>query len=183
MPDFVYHLIVIVVTALAVIRGYRKGLTEQVASVVALCFGLICGHLFEPPVEDLIRELYPELSCRLGGDCFLEMVSAGSVYVVTYLIIRLLLGVLNKVDAVFGRTIINSLAGALFCMFNYLFFLSIILNLTVDYYPGSALLKYGNDRDGNVVEIVVKIAPGLLGVPGVEELGHEVQLEEAKKIS
>ncbi|MDE7382011.1 MAG: CvpA family protein [Muribaculaceae bacterium] len=183
MSDFVYHLLIIVVAALAVIRGYRRGMTGEVASVVAVCFGLICGRLFEAPVESWLYDLHPELLRQLGGECFLEMLAVGSVYIFIYFLLRMLLGILNTVGGLFSAGIVNSLIGATFSLLKYMMLLSILLNLIMDYNPHSSLVKFGNDRDGNVVELVLKLAPAALGVRNVEDLGHEVQLEEARTIS
>ncbi len=183
MPDFVYPLLIIVVAALAVIRGYHKGLTGQVSSVVALCFGIICGHLFAVPVENLLNELFPHIARRLGGDCFLEMLSSGGVFMIIFMLLRFLLKILNLVGKAFYAGIINKLLGGIYCLIEYQLILSILLNLMASYNPGNSLVKLGTDRDGNAVEIVLKLAPAALGGSDIEDLGHKVQLEDAKKIS
>ena len=44
-------------------------------------------------------------------------------------------------------------------------------------------MKYASSDDGNVVEVVMMLAPGLLGCRSYEDLYHLLQLREAKKIS
>ncbi len=49
-----------------------------------------------------------------------------------------------------------------------------------------AIIAWNNNAsadDGNVVECVMLLAPGLLGCGSVEDLAHILQLKEAKKIS
>ena len=61
--------------------------------------------------------------------------------------------------------------------------LSIIYNLLLCINPDSRLMRWQNANDGNIVEEVLALSPALLGGLGAEELSHQVQLREARKIS
>lgn len=184
MHDVVYHLTVILVAALAVIRGYRKGFTGQISAAVGIAFGVVCARLFSLPVEEMLRDAFPALQSRFGSSFLYSMASAGGVFVLVALLMQMLTRLLNVALSIAGSGVFNSLLGAIFCMLRYMLFLSVAYNIMADWNPlESKLLEHATDHDGNVVEAVMQLAPAALGVPGVEDLAHIVQLEEAKKIS
>lgn len=183
MPDALYHLAVIALAALGILRGYRSGFTGQVAAVLGLSFGVVSAHVFAEPVEAWLWSVWPGAGQRLGGDILLAMTAASIVCCAIYGVLAILAPVLKSAMSVFSTGMLNSLLGSVFCAVRYLFFLSMAFNLLVDFNPDASLLKHATDHDGNVVEAVMTLAPAALGVPGVEELAHRRQLEEAKRIS
>ena len=46
-----FHIIVIAVAAVAVVRGWRRGLSGQAASVLGFAFGTVCAHVMAPWAE------------------------------------------------------------------------------------------------------------------------------------
>lgn len=183
MTDAIYHLTVIVLAALGAIRGYRLGVQGQIASVLGIAFGIVCAHIFYEPVYEWLVETFPERGSMLGGDLLQQMGAASIVFVAVFGILQCLSGILRSAMSVFDSGLLSSISGALFGVLKYVFFVSIGFNLIVDYNPYSTLLKYAMDGDGNVVELVMGLAPPALGVPGYEELAHRRRLEEAKGIS
>lgn len=183
MSDAIYHLTVIVLAALGVIRGWRSGLEGEAASLLGMSFGIVCAHIFFDPVYAWIVERLPDIRLSLGGDYLLRLLSASIVYTLCFLLLESLSAILRSAMSVFPSGVLGSIAGSLICMAKYLFFVSICFNLIVDYNPYSSLLKFANDGDGNVVAVVMSVAPAALGVPGCDDLFHARRLEEAKKIS
>ncbi|MCM1153023.1 MAG: CvpA family protein [Muribaculum sp.] len=183
MTDAIYHLTVIVLAALGAIRGYHAGVKGQIASVLGMAFGIVCAHIFSDPVYAWLLETYADTASRLGGDLLLQMAAPSIVYVAVFCLLQSLSAILRSAMSVFESGLLSSLAGGLFGVLKYVFFVSIGFNLAVDYNPYSTLLKYAMDGDGNVVELVMDIAPDALGAPGYEELAHRRRLEEAKGIS
>lgn len=183
MSDAIYHLTVIVLAALGVVRGYRSGLSGQLAGITGICFGIVCAHLFFDPVYEWMTQYFPETRLRLGGDYLLRMLSASAVFLLIYSIIAMLGPVLKSAMSVFPSGLLGSVAGALLGLLKYMFFVSIFFNIIVDYNPYSSLLKFATDGDGNVVAGVMVLAPASFGVPGCDDLAHARRLEEAKRIS
>lgn len=183
MTDAVYHLTAIVLATLGVVRGFRGGFTSQVPSVIGFAFGLVCARLFLPPVEECLWELLPEFRERLCGDMFVELLACSLVFVVVFSLLLSLSSLLRSALSLLDTGLLNSLAGAVVCMVKYLFFLSMFYNLLADFNPYSSLTKYASDNDGNVVQIVMYMAPGSFGVPGVRELCLRRKFDEAKYIS
>lgn len=183
MSDAVYHIIVIAVAALSVIKGFRQGFTGQISGILGLAFGTVCAHVFDSQAEEFMRMLLPGLQGRVGSAFIYSVSSAALVYLVVYLLFKMLTKVLRAAMQVFYVGMLDSLLGAAFCLVKYMLLVSIIYNLILCVNPDSRLLKYAEADDGNVVEVVLDLAPGLLGCGSVDDLYHLLQLREAKKIS
>lgn len=183
MSEAIYHIIVMGVAVIAVIKGFRVGFTGQVSGVLGFAFGTVCTHVFDSQAEEIVRMCLPWIQDRAGSAFIYSVLSAAIVYVSVYLIFRLLTRVLRSAMQVFYVGMLDSLLGAGFCLMKYMLMLSILYNLILCLNPTSRLLRYANADDGNVVECVMLIAPGLLGCGSVEDLSHLLQLREAKKIS
>jgi len=183
MGDAIYHIIVIAVAGLAVIKGFRSGFTGQVSGILGFAFGTVCAHVFDSEAEAFIRMIFPGLQGRPGSSFIYSVTSAVLVYVVVYLLFRMLTRVLRSAMQVFYVGMLDSLLGAAFCLVKYMLLVSIVYNLILCVNPSSSLMKYASADDGNVVECVMLLAPGLLGCGSFEDLAHILQLKEARKIS
>lgn len=183
MGDAIYHIIVIAVAGLAVIKGFRSGFTGQVSGILGFAFGTVCAHVFDAEAEALMRALLPGLQGTPGSSFIYSVTSAVVVYVAVYLLFRMFTKVLRSAMQVFYVGMLDSLLGAAFCLVKYMLVVSIVYNLILCVNPSSSLLRYASADDGNVVECVMLLAPGLLGCGSVEDLAHILQLKEARKIS
>lgn len=182
ISQILFHLIIIAVGVFGILRGYRLGFLRQMSAVVGVAFGIVASLLLSPM---LIEEMDPYFATdRLFNMKFVvATLCAMIIFGVVYLVFRLCLIPLNKFMKPIATGIVNSIAGSLFLLFKYLLFLSLIYNLMIDIMPKSDLARCSTHHDGNVVEMVVTIAPALMGFPGGEEVVFHQQLEDAKKIS
>lgn len=178
-----YHLLVIVVALLAVVRGYRRGLTGQVTSVLGLAFGVICTHIFLSGVTDFTSMLTGRESGNSAGEYLAENLAALLIYCGVYLLFRSITGIVRRAASMLGTSLLDSLLGASFCIFNYLLLLSLVFNVYVGFNPESSLMHDGRSDDGNLVNLVLRIAPATLGSESFEEFSHSMQLRDARKIS
>lgn len=183
MGDAFYHIVVLAVAVLAVAKGFRRGFTGQISGILGLAFGAVCAHVFDDQAEAVVRMLLPGIQGRPGAAFIYSVVSAGLVYVAVYLAFKLLTGVLRSAMQVFCVGMLDKLLGAAFCLVKYMLFLSLAYNLVVCVNPRSPLMKYANDSDGNVVQLVMSLAPELLGCRSFEDLFHLMQLRDARRIS
>ncbi len=183
MSDAAYHIIVIAVAAVAVIRGFHSGFTGQVSGVLGFAFGTVCAHVFDEQAEALMRAWLPWFDGHLGSTFIYSVTSSGLVYVVVYMLFKMLTKVLRSAMQVFYVGMLDKLIGSAFCLAKYMLALSIAYNLILCVNPTSPLMKFATADDGNVVEGVMLLAPGLLGCYSFEDLSHLLQLREAQKIS
>lgn len=183
MNDAAYHIIVIVVAAVAVIKGFHSGFTGQISGILGFAFGTVCSHVFSDQAESVIRFLFPGLQGHVGAGFIYSVTAAALIYVVVFLLFRLLTRVLKSAMQVFYVGMLDKLLGSAFCLAKYMLLLSIIYNLIVCINPSSQLVKFATADDGNVVECVMLLAPELLGCHSIEDFSHLLQLREARKIS
>ena len=183
MSETGYHLIVIMVAAYAVIKGFRIGFTGQISGVLGFAFGTVCAHVFEADAEEIFRSLLPGVRRAAGGAFIYSVLSSVSIYCIVYVTFKTFTQVLRSAMQVFYVGMLDSILGGIFSLVKYMLMLSIVYNLLLCVNPTSPLLKYANADDGNVVESVMLLAPGLLGCGSVHDLAHLLQLREAKKIS
>lgn len=183
MTDAAYHILAIIVAVTAIVKGFRSGFTGQVSGVLGFAFGTVCAHVFDTESESLVRGLLPGLSGRVGSEFAYSVISAALVYAIVFVAFRLFTRILRSAMQVFYVGMLDKLLGAAFCLLKYMLVLSIVYNLILCVNPTSRLLKYATAEDGNIVEVVMMLAPGLLGCDSYEDLSHLLQLREAKKIS
>lgn len=183
MTDAIYHIIAILVAVLAVIRGYRCGLTGLVTSVLGMAFGVVCSHIFLQAATEISYSLLPDSAIERGDGYLASNFGAGGVFAIVYVIFDRITFILRKAMDFLGKGLLDSLLGVAFCLANYLLMLSIAYNILVGFNPQSALMRHGKADDGNIIEAVMWIAPASLGSESFSEFAHNQQLRDAKKIS
>ena len=179
----VYHILVIAVCALAAIRGWKRGLSGQVPSLLGLAFGVVCAHVGAHWGEQAVAgwDLADPSDCRFSY--MTGNVARPLVYAVVYWCVSWLTGVVGRLLRPFGVGLLNSLAGVAFCVLDWLIWVSVALNLLLGFSPGCGLERCGDNGDGNIVSEVMLLSPSLLGCDDVEDLWHECRLRDARKIS
>ena len=183
MSETGYHIIVIAVAAFAVIKGFKTGFTGQISGILGFAFGTVCAHVFEPEMESLIRAILPGIRHSIAPAFIYSVLAAVTVYCIVYYIFKLCTKVLKMAMQVFYVGMLDAIMGSLFCLLKYMVALSIAYNLILCVNPRSPLMKYASSDDGNVVEAVVLLAPGILGCGSVYDLAHLLQIKDAKMIS
>lgn len=178
-----YPLIIILVLALAVWRGWSRGLLHQLATLLGLAFGIVFVRIFGSDVSLWLQETCPQLGRGVFPEYTYSMVAAAIVFGVVYMLFSLLATVLNSALCIFRLGALNSIAGAAFSLMKWVVALSVILNLWLGLSPDSRLADYCDDGDGNVVELVMAVSPALFGTESPDDLEHRRQQEEAKTIS
>lgn len=178
-----YHLTALLLAAFAAIRGFKLGLARQTPSIIGMAFGIICARILAPGLFSVVYGALPSVHGQVEQQFVCDTLSTGIVFISIYLVFTTVTGFLGKVMRKEGRTILDNIGGALYSIFKYMLFLSIIYNSLVALNFGSELKKTAASDDGNTAEEVMLLSPTILGGQDIEELIHLIQLEEAKKIS
>ncbi len=164
----VFDIIILVVALGSAFMGWRKGIVLQLGALAAIVVGI--------------------LACRLGGDwltAFLENggtspdgtvtepeTGKGYFYTVLARVILFIAGyALVKMVARFLRGVTHALqigfldrvAGAVFCLFEWMVILSLALNLWLIVKPATDLHKLSTMCNGHAIEAVAGLAPQVLG--------------------
>lgn len=183
MTDALLHLTVLITAVWGFIRGYRTGFTGQVAGVLGIAFGAVSAHAFGDASTEFLRDEWPGIESMQAAEFLYNLLGYLLVFGVVCGIFVIVGRILRSLMETFQIDILNALSGAVFCGFKYLFMLSIVYNLIGGMFPHSKMIKYAHADDGNLVEIVMLIAPGVMGSLNCEDLHHMVQLRDAKTIS
>lgn len=183
MSNGIYHIIVIAVAIWGILSGYRKGLLRQLGGVLGMAFGISAAKLASGEFLPYVESWIPSFISGFNRGYMIRTLTGGVIYLVVFSTVQACCFPLGRLMGVIGGGVLNRIAGAVFRMFKYLFVVSIVYNFIIDMYPAGDLAKSCRQHDGNVVELVIKIAPPFLGFPDGEEVGFRQQLEDAKKIS
>jgi len=183
VADFIYHIIVIAIMALGILRGFRRKFTGQVPACFGIAFGILCSYLFRFPVEECLYSILPLAPAAPDTYFILSMIGCSLIFFLAYGVFYLCTMLLGMLMKMYETTMLDNIAGAIFGLFRYTLMLSIALNLFLCSFPDCRLLKYAMHDDGDIVHEVMLLSPYLTGSESVDEYAHKVQLEEAKTIS
>lgn len=150
-----FNLLVLIVGAVAVVLGFRKGLIAQAGQIIALVAGIVACRMFGPVAAGWI-----------GGASPAETTTADTAlaYALTFLaaygVVLLLAHLVRSVVHGVHLSVLDRLGGAAFKGGVWMLILSILLNVWAAVAPDSDLtdVKAHPER-----EYVLKIAPAVCG--------------------
>lgn len=178
-----YHLVLLIVAVVALFVGFRKGLVGQLAGLLGIVFGVVAVHLFGDSVEPYVREWLPSFADSFLADYIYNVITGAVVFLAVYLVMQLLSVLFNTMVAMLNLGIVNSLAGSVFCLFKYMMVCSVLLNIVACVDSESSLVDSCKADDGNVVGVVMGLAPAILGTESPEDLIYRSQKEDSESIS
>ena len=179
----IYHIVSLVALAFAAIAGFRRGLARRIPAFIGLAFGIICARIFTDPLARSLYDLMPSMRGMVSEQYFFTTLAATLILLAVYLLFRVITGFLGTVLGALPHGILDNLGGSIFALFRMLVFLSMGFNLLLSVQDNCGLLRSLKSDDGNIVEGVMLVGPALCGSESPEEYAHEVQIQEAHKIS
>lgn len=183
MGEAIYHVLVIVVGLVGMFRGFQAGLMRQVSSVLGFVFGIVAARSLGPDFSLWLAGWFPDVYDPVAKTFFVSILGHGIIWGLCMLVFSMLTGVLNFILGMIPVGIVNSMAGAAFCLLKYFMFISILFDLALCRPFDSPLMHCARHDDGNLVDGVIRLAPELLGTMSADEYVHRVQLWEARTIS
>ena len=183
MGEAIYHILVIAVALVGMFRGFHAGLLRQMSAVLGFLFGIVGARAFGPELALWLGGWFPAIYHPVAKTFFLSILAHGIVWGLSMFLFSMFAGVINFILGFIPVGIMNSIAGAAFCLLKYLTFLSILFDLALCRPFDSPLMHCARHDDGNLVDCVIRLAPEFLGTMSAEEYVHQVQLWEARKIS
>lgn len=183
MGEAIYHIMVIAVALVAMLRGFRTGLTRQVSGILGFVFGIVAAQALGPEFETWLMGWVPKFYDPVAKEFFFSTLSFGLIWSGCVGAFSLLTKILNVVLGYLPVGIMNSIGGAVFTLLKYLMFLSLLFDLAICRPQDSPLMHCVRHDDGNLVDGVVRLAPAVLGYMSAEDYALKVQLWEARDIS
>lgn len=178
-----YHLLVLVVAAYAVIRGFRRKMSGQIPAAIGTAFGAVCANIFNRPVAETIWGLFPWVDGKVQESFAYSVAASILIFFAVFILFRFITSFIGAAFRYVDTTVLDNISGALFSLFLYLLYVSMAYNFLLSINTDSPLHKSLKSDDGNIVEEVMALAPAVLGCESPQELAHRLQLEDAKRIS
>ena len=178
-----YFIIVFLVAFVSIATGFRRGMTNQIASLLGFAFGAVAAKVLTPQFSLYflwVEHISPDPDFN---EFAVNLVCSVSIYAVVYWIFAIFSNILRVALSVFEIGMLNRLLGSFFSLLKNLLWLSIFLNLLICFKSESELLRYERANDGNLIAAVMELTPAILGCYGGEDFAHFHQLKEAKLIS
>lgn len=183
MGEAIYHILVLAVALVALMKGFSRGLTRQVSDMLGFVFGAVAARTLGPGFESWLMEWIPEFYHPVAKGFFFSTLSYGLIWSGCLLVFSALTRILNLILGCIPVGVLNSICGAVFNLLKYLMFLSLLFDLAICRPFGSPLMHCAQHDDGNLVDGVIRLAPSVLGYMSAEDYILKVQLWEAKSIS
>ena len=183
MQAVIYLLMILGVGGYSLARGFRLGMTGQLATLLGFAFGAVGARILTPEFQvnfTWVSSFSPAPEFNVPA---INLVCGVTIYFVIFSLFSILSGLLRGAMSVFEVGMFNRLLGSFFNCLKNLLWLSILFNLLLCFSMGSGLLRFERSGDGNLVSAVMALTPAILGCYGAEDISHIEQLKEAKKIS
>ena len=155
-------IVIIIVFAVAVISGFRKGLIAQIGSLAAIIVAIIACRFLGPSVTDMILGRYgsdPSLWQRFTASAM----SYCGIYIIAYYAVVLVARLFRKVASIMMLGPLDSIGGAVLSVFKWGMALSIAANLYIALFPSGGLLTSSCLCGGRAITSITKLAPAVLG--------------------
>lgn len=155
-------IIILIVFAVAVIVGFRKGFIVQIGSFAAIIVAIIACRLFGAQVSDLILSCFDETPSVWQRYSASALAYCG-VYIVVYYAIVLIAKACRHAAKALMLGPVDRIGGALLSVFKWFMALSVAANLYIALFPGSNWLASSRLCGGKAATSIVGLAPRVLG--------------------
>lgn len=182
MGEALFQVVIIAVGVWGVIRGARRGFMTQLGPLLALGLALVTAIVCREYVEPQLPGL-PKLPWDAGARSYVRMAAATSVVFLPALVF--FEGVcypLSRLAASFGVGVVGRISGAVVCLARYLVVVSAVYNMIVAIDPETPIVDAASHDDGNLVQLVMPIAPAIMDYDDIDEFLHRRQLYEATQL-
>lgn len=158
-------ILLLIVFAIAVIRGMRRGLIGQLGSLAAIILAIIVCRATAATAAPAMEFIVPDSlkDSPMGG--YISSIAAGAlIYVIVYYGVTILSRTFKTLTHALMLGPVDRVLGAIFSLFKWGLGLSVGLNLWLALFPQSRFVKDSTLGGGVAVENVMELAPWLWGV-------------------
>ena len=152
-------IIVIVVFAVALVMGIRKGIIVQAGSLAGLLLGVLACHLFG---DALTSWLISAGVLNELGHMWASILTNLLLFIVVYLSAHAVASFFKQVTHALSLGFFDRLAGGLFSAFKWMLVLSILFNMWLFLKPGTNFRALCPMAHGHAVQAILDLGPSLL---------------------
>lgn len=155
-------IIILIVFAGSVIIGFRSGLLKQIGSLGGLIAGILLCRLGSAWLSALIagQEANGNPACPTYTDIVLANII---LFIVGFCSLKAIAHFCRKLTHALSLGTVDRLAGVVFCLFEWMFVLSLLLNLWLLVKPDTQMAAISNLANGHAAPAIVALAPKVLG--------------------
>jgi membrane protein required for colicin V production len=148
--------ILIILLGIAAIRGLKRGLILELATLVALVLGILAGFYLSGFVSGLLEK---------GFDYhgkYINIISFIIVFIAVIVLVRLLAKVIEKAVKAIALGFLNKLGGAIFSVLKTAFILSTMIYFLNRFDEGQRFIKPETRSRSFLFPVVEKLAPAII---------------------
>lgn len=150
---------IVIVLAVALIYGLRKGIIKQLGSLLGIAMGILACRLFGGVLSDYFVGQNPDSTDLYISGIFTNIILFAAGFLLTLLIVK----ALRKVTDSVGLSFFDRLGGAVFSVFEWFFILSLIFNFWQALRPGTDITESSEMLDGVPAKVIMDLAPVVIG--------------------
>lgn len=148
--------IILTVFVGAVAVGFYRGVIVQVGAVAALLAAVVLSRLGGDVLAGIFAS--PE-----APSVFDTVVAKAVLFILGYVGVRVVAALCKKATHALSLGGVDRLAGALFCLFQWMLVLSLLINLWLVIKPGTPLEELSTLANGHAAPAIARLAPAVLG--------------------
>lgn len=155
-------IIILIVFAGSVLIGFRSGLLKQVGSLGGLVAGIVLCRLGSAWLSAVIagREANGDPSAPTYTDIVLAHLI---LFIAGFCCVKTVAHFCRQLTHALSLGIVDRLGGVLFCLFEWMLVLSLILNLWLIIKPQTSIAAMSTLANGHAAPAIVSLAPKVLG--------------------
>ena len=149
-------IVILIVFVVSIAWGFRKGITVQVGALGGLILGVLLCHVCGGYVAAMIA--------GNSAPTYVDSVIANIiVFIVGYLCVRAVAHFFKSALKSLKLGALDRIGGALFSCFEWMFVLSVLLNLWLVIKPSTSFQALSTLGNGHAIDAILGLAPALLG--------------------
>lgn len=146
-------IIIVIILLAGIVLGYMRGFMSQIGGFIGILLGILCCRLFGGPLADKFAAEGDSIGSLLLG----QIMAYAIILIVCYIIGRVLGKLLSGTLNVLHLGAVNRIGGAIFTPLEYLFALSVLLNLWLGVFPDTTLRSNYEGATGFVIDFAPKV--------------------------
>lgn len=153
-------IIILIVFVASVVYGFYKGIIVQAGALGGVLLGVILCRLASPWLAAEIAGWHD------GGNApsYVDSVLANIIlFIAGYLGVKAVAGFFKNITHALCLGGLDRVAGAIFCMLQWMLVVSLLLNLWLIIKPATNLHALSTIGNGHAIDAIVAFAPKLLG--------------------
>lgn len=154
-----FDIIILVLTGVALIVGYSRGIVRQIGSLVAFVAALVACHLFGDAASRWAASVL-SVSDSASGGFAASVIGNVVLFVIVWGGLGLVARLIHEAVKAVKLGWLNSILGALFMAFKVIIGISLLINIWLVASPDAAIRSEG----GVAVKAVTEAGPMLLGI-------------------